>query len=257
MTYAFAPYCGAPPSPLSLWGRWNLDPFLFGGLALFLAAYIVLSGRDGRARAEGDRLCFYIGFGIGTFALVSPLCPLSVSLFSARVGQHLILTTIAAPLMALGLPWLRRVLAGSPLPAAAIFAIALWFWHSPAPYTATFTNDLAYWAMHVTTVAAALGFWAAVIGASSERLAISAAATVATGLQMALLGAVITFAPNPLYAPHALTTWAWGLSPLGDQQLGGALMWAPAGLIFAFAIVAPLARLLRREPASLSLAPAK
>ena len=148
-------------------------------------------------------------------------------------------------------------MARAPLLAAASFAIALWFWHSPAPYTATFTSDLAYWAMHVTTGAAALGFWAAVIGASSERLAVSAVATVATGLQMALLGAVITFAPNTLYAPHALTTWAWGLSPLRDQQLGGALMWAPAGLIFALAIVAPLARLLRRYPAYLSLAPAK
>ena len=40
---------------------------------------------------------------------------------------------------------------------------------------------------------------------------------------------------------HAVAPLAWGLSPLADQQLGGLIMWVPAGLPF-FAFGALLAR---------------
>lgn len=42
-------------------------------------------------------------------------------------------------------------------------------------------------------------------------------------IEMGLLGALITFAPAPLYAPHLGTTHEWGLSPFEDQQLTGML----------------------------------
>lgn len=249
--YPFSPYCGAPPQPSTLLARWNLDPPLLAALTAVLVVYLALGWRDGRRAGlpSGARSSFYAGFAVAAFALVSPLCALSVSLFSARVGQHLVLTTLAAPLIALGLPRLQRTMARAPLLAAAGFAVALWVWHSPTPYTATFTSDLTYWLMHVTTIGAAIAFWSAVIGASRIRLGVSIIAILATSLQMALLGAVITFAPRALYSPHALTAWDWGMSPLQDQQLGGVLMWAPAGLIFALAIVTPLGRILRREAA--------
>jgi putative membrane protein len=52
-------------------------------------------------------------------------------------------------------------------------------------------------------------------------------------MAMGLLGAILTFAPEPLYAAHVVSPLLWGLSPLSDQQLGGLLMWVPAGLPFA------------------------
>ena len=52
-------------------------------------------------------------------------------------------------------------------------------------------------------------------------------------LQMALLGALLTFAPEALYAIHAVAPLDWNFTPLGDQQLGGLIMWVPAGLPFA------------------------
>lgn len=256
--YPFTPYCGWPPLPNTLLGRWNFDPALLAALAAALIVYVVF---DWRSRA---RLCvssaaspfFYAGFAVGALALISPLCALSVSLFSARVGQHLVLTTLAAPLIALGWPRLQRTMARVPLLAAVGFALALWVWHSPRPYAATFSSDLAYWLMHITTIGAAIAFWSAVIGASHARLGVSIVAVLATSLQMALLGAVITFAPRALYTPHLLTASVWGMTPLQDQQLGGVLMWAPAGLIFALAIVTSLGRLLRREAAPYGVAPA-
>jgi putative membrane protein len=55
---------------------------------------------------------------------------------------------------------------------------------------------------------------------------------------MGALGALITFAGEPLYAPHFATTLAWGLTPLEDQQAGGLIMWAPAaGAYLAAALI--------------------
>ena len=242
------PYCGAPPAPDTLMARWNLDPRLLLGLLVVAGAYAWLASRRARERRALPpwRLrLFAAGWALTALALVSPLCALSVSLFCARVGQHIALTLLAAPLVALGLPAARRRPALLEVSAAAAFAVALWAWHSPAPYDATFRSDLTYWAMHLTTWGSAVAFWWAVLRTQPERMGVAVAATVATGLQMALLGAVITFAASPLYAPHLLTTAAWGLTPLEDQELGGALMWVPGGVVVMAAVVAPLAVLLR------------
>jgi putative membrane protein len=52
-----------------------------------------------------------------------------------------------------------------------------------------------------------------------------------------MLGALLTFAREPLYAVHAVAPLEWGLTPLADQQLGGLLMWVPAGLPYAIAAI--------------------
>ena len=58
---------------------------------------------------------------------------------------------------------------------------------------------------------------------------------------MGLLGALLTFAPQALYAAHAVAPLSWGLTPLGDQQLGGLIMWVPAMLPY-LVIIDHLAR---------------
>jgi putative membrane protein len=55
-------------------------------------------------------------------------------------------------------------------------------------------------------------------------------ATFAAFVQMAMLGALLTLAPTQLYAIHAIAPMDWGFTPLTDQQLGGLIMWMPAGL---------------------------
>ena len=186
-----------------------------------------------------------------------------MSLFSARIAQHMMLTTVAAPLIALGRPgvipkivlqWLWpqpvqrsfRSPADRPLLAASVFAAALWAWHAPGPYTATFGSSAVYWLMHLTLFGSAFWLWLALLDGAEEHLAGFALAGFLTSAQMGLLSAIITFAGRPLYAPHLLTAAAWGLSPLQDQALGGVLMWVPAGVIFAGALVAAFFRAMRR-----------
>lgn len=242
-----APYCGEPPSPSGLLHRWNLDPVLIAVLALIAAIYF---GRARSVRESGwRRAAFHVGWVTAVLALISPLCPLSVSLFSARVGQHMLLTTVAAPLIALGRP--ERVApvaakANSPLAAALAFAVLLWVWHAPGPYAATFASDVIYWAMHVSLFGTALWLWIALLNGSGDRPAGQLAAILLTTSQMGLLGALITFAGTPLYWPHAFTAAAWGLSPLEDQQLGGVLMWVPAGVILVICLGIAFAETLRR-----------
>lgn len=242
------PYCGAPPSPATLLARWNLDPILIACLAGLLLAYFAIARRAFHVEGRG-RWCFVAGWAIGSLALISPLCPLSVSLFSARVGQHMILTFVAAPLIALGLPRRGRTPAWDAPAAAGLFAVLLWVWHAPGPYAATFDSDLVYWLMHLSMIGAALWFWSALFASTAERLSGFVAASALTAAQMSLLGAVITFSSVPLYAPHLLTTWAWGLSPLADQQLGGAIMWAAGGVILVGGLVASFSALMQRAGA--------
>lgn len=243
------PYCGAPPDPTSIWQHWNLDPILFFTITAFAFLYMAAAIRSDVSRAA--KAWFLSGWVIGALALMSPLCPLSVSLFSARVGQHMILTLVAAPLVALGRPHTlsRRPAAGwlarSPLMASAVFAVLLWFWHSPSPYAATFESTLIYWSMHISLIGSAIWLWLSLLCCERRPMAVVAAGLFSS-VQMGLLGALITLAPRAIYTPHLLTTAAWGLSPLQDQQLGGAVMWVPGCIVFLIAALWTMARVLHR-----------
>lgn len=70
-------------------------------------------------------------------------------------------------------------------------------------------------------------------------------------VQMGLLGALLTFTPQPLYAWHLVTTEAWGLTPLEDQQLAGLVMWiAGGGFYLAAALRLANGWLLARQTAT-------
>lgn len=159
----------------------------------------------------------------------------------------MILETVAAPLMAFGFAP-SRGRSTTALLAAGAFAVALAFWHAPGPYVATFDSTLVYWTMHLTLFGSALWFWREVLGAPPERTATTLAATLGVSLTMALVGAVVLFSPEPLYAPHIITAATWGLTPLADQQLGALIMWVPAGLIFVVSVMRSMAMVIMHEP---------
>ena len=232
------PYCGLPPLPSELPGAWKLDPIAFGVFIAILISYMLGVQRDRSADAFRARF-FFAGWIVAVLAFLSPLCALSISLFSARIGQHMILILAAAPLLALGRPGraATALLGGKnrsdrarPIAAAAAFALILWFWHAPAPYAWTFRNDVAYWLMHASLLLSACWLWRELFHRAPDLT--HAATAAATMIQMSLLGALLALSPSPLFAPHIATTIPWGLTPLEDQQLGGTLMWVVGGLVF-------------------------
>ena len=70
-----------------------------------------------------------------------------------------------------------------------------------------------------------------------------------TAMHSGLLGALITIAQNILYPDYTSTTRNWGLTPLEDQELGGLIMWIPAGMVYVFAGLALFAGWLRESDA--------
>jgi putative membrane protein len=234
------PYCGAPPAPGGV--AWNFDPVLMAALVAGLALALPRAG---------SRPALLGGWAVLAALLVSPLCNLSVALFSARVAQHVLLLTVAAPLLALGLGTPRRGAGpGALAMAAGAFALLLWAWHLPAPYALTFRSDFGYWAMQGSLVASATLLWRGLLLGAAARPDAVLFTGLATAAQMGALGALLTFAPRPLFLPHALTTLPWGLAPIEDQQLGGLLMWVPGGLAFALVALPALARALRADAAA-------
>ena len=230
----WVPYCGIGSTPADIWSRWNFDPVL---LAL-LAASILWVG----SRREVRRPWLGLGVTLLLISFVSPLCALSSALFSARTIHHLILVAGVAPALALAL---RRPVGGLVI-ATAVQTVVFWVWHAPGAYAAALSNDAVYWLMQLSLLGAAVWFWCAVRAASAPA---AVAALVLTTVQMGLLGTLIAFAGQPLYAPHLLTTGAWGQTPREDQQIAGLTMWAPALGLYLAAALWRVARLIGPDAA--------
>jgi len=223
----WVPYCGEAPGPEMWLSRWNLDPVLGALLLLFaLAVWRLSAGGDVTRRQLLSLRCAWV---LTVVLYVSPLCALSSAFFTVRVFHHIALVLVMAPLLAFGLdPWLRQL----PTPlwtSTAVAAVTFWTWHAPAPYAAALSSDLIYALMQFTLLASATVFWIAVRRSGA---AAAMGAILVTTVSMGLLGALITFAGRPLYAPHFASTLSWGVSPLEDQQLAGITMWAPGSIAY-------------------------
>lgn len=219
------PYCGPPPSPEALWSQWNFDPPIIGGLLIALALLVLPSlNISRRSRTLGGLAVLSLAI-----AFVGPLCALSSALFAARTVHHILLICAAAPLIALALPRPSRQGFAVVMIATLLQAVVLWFWHAPDLYQAALSSDAIYAVMEITLLASATLFWLVVRGASAPTAAFG---LVLTMVQMGMLGALLVFAGAAVYGPHLLTTAAWGMTPLEDQQLAGLTMWAPAAGVY-------------------------
>jgi putative membrane protein len=224
-----APYCGPAPVPGDIWMAWNLDPLLITALAL--AAWLL----------RGQALRAQIGIGVLALAYISPVCALSAGLFSARSLHHLLIVFGAAPLL-VGAVRLPKV----PLSAAfALGVIVFWAWHVPAIYQWALASDASYWLGQAALLGSSVLIWQALLRPGTSPTA-AFFTLVAMVMQMGLLGALISFAPHPLYAPHYLTTLQYGISPLEDQQLAGLIMWVGSLPLSLLAGGTVLSRALRR-----------
>jgi putative membrane protein len=247
---------------------WEFDPGVI--ISLILSAWLYWRGvarlwattHFGCGIRPFEIACFTGGWLALVVALVSPLHAWGRLLFSAHMTQHEILMLLAAPLLVLSRPMLAflkalprhraRTLARianakgcqtmwrfitNSFVAWFLHAVTLWIWHLPALFDATIDNDLVHSLQHLSFLGSALLFWWAVIHgprrATSYGIAVLYLFT--TALHSGLLGALLTYASALWYSVYATTTQSWGLSPLDDQQLGGLIMWVPAGMVYVFA----------------------
>lgn len=231
-TVHWQPYCGEAPDPAHWLAHWNWDPLLLGGVLGVLAVGLATSRATFRSQL-GAALAVLVLFA-------TPLCALGSALFLARSVHHLALGLVVAPLLvaAAGSRKLPRM---SPAAATLLQAAIFWAWHVPSLYEQALSSDLVFWAMQLSIAGSAAVWWAALRRASALE---AAGGLLAQMVQMGVLGALLVFAGRALYSPHWLTTAAWGLTPLEDQQIAGLLMWVVGGGAYLLAAAAMLWRAL-------------
>jgi putative membrane protein len=271
---------GKPHNARDLLFTWGFDPVVIASLVLSGWLYVRGVRRmwreagSGRGIRRWEAAAFATGWFALFVALVSPLHPLGEVLFSAHMTQHELLMLVAAPLIVLGRPvvaflwsvpivwsrrmgqwtkvrWFQRLWKSITMPLAAwlIHAAALWIWHVPLLFQATLRSDLVHTLQHVSFLGSALLFWWALIHGPQGALGYGAAAlyVFTTSVHSGILGALITFAGTVIYPAYRESTVSWGLTPLEDQQLGGLIMWVPAGVVYIIAGLALCAGWLRES----------
>ena len=247
-------HTGRPLAPHEAWSAWSLEPLVVA--ALLLLAGVYWRGRS-RSAARWQARSFTVALAALAVALLSPLDAVSGVLASAHMVQHLLLTLVAAPLLAISAPaaallrggpdalrgpvrvWRRRSggavhLLRNPVVVWLLHVGTLWGWHAAVLYDAALANPLVHVVEHVTFLATGFLFWRVVLGARAVRASpgLGVLLVFAMTMQSALLSLLLTFASTPWYSGYTTTTRAWGIEQLADQHLAGAIMWVPAGFVY-------------------------
>jgi len=264
---------GKPHNWHDLMRAWSFEPLVVISLALSAVLFFIgLRRLRGRSIRTWEALCFALGWLALFVALVSPVHAWGQVLFSAHMTQHEILMLVAAPLLVLGRPliaflwalplewsrslgniakirWLNRLWRTFTIPLVAwmVHAIALWVWHIPLLFEAVLHHESVHTAQHLSFLISALLFWWALIHGPQGAMGYGAAVLYlfTTSIHSGVLGALITLAGSVWYPSYVGLTNSWGLTPLEDQQLGGLIMWIPAGLVYVIAGLALFAGWLR------------
>jgi cytochrome c oxidase assembly factor CtaG len=210
---------------------------------------------------------FTAGWIVLAFALLGPLHHASEEIFTAHMIQHELLMVVAAPLLVLSrpgavmlwafgaparsqianivrLPALRHAWSTISRPAHAwlFHGVVIWVWHLPPLFQATLHSELAHAAQHVSFVASALVFWWSIVHRARRERGTAIVSLFTTTVHTGVLGALMTFARQPWYPDYASSAAAWGLTPMGDQQLAGLVMWVPASFAYLVAALVTMRR---------------
>jgi putative membrane protein len=262
----------APVGPEGVWSAWSGDPLVVAGLVvasvLYRRGYVRRRRRGTGDAAAWRAFAFAGGIAVIAIALLSPLDVMAEALLTAHMVQHLLLIVVAPPLLVMARPvptaiavlppGLRRISVRvraapaigtiaralhRPVVAWVVFTIVLWAWHAPSLYTWAIEHPVVHAFEHASFLLTATLGWSvalrarvrAPLGALGRALFL-----VATAVQGGLLGAILLFAPRALYPVHGAGPATWGLTPLEDQQLAGALMWIPPSAVYLTAAAAIL-----------------
>jgi putative copper resistance protein D len=248
--------------------QWRWDPVTVAGMLAVGSLYALAVSRVRRAGAHWPAAWaawFGAGLAVLAVALVSPVDAYADVSFSVHMGQHLFLTMLAPPLLALGAPITLALRAGSPRTGRAITSVLRsrvvsflgrpvvgWLLFVTVPVVVHFSPlfDLALrsrpWHAleHALWVSAALVYWWPIVGRDPSphpvrypvRLLSMFLAMPATSF----LALAVYVTSVPLYAAYASLPAPWGPSALGDQRNAAVLMWLVGnlGMMVAMLLVA-------------------
>jgi putative membrane protein len=171
---------------------------------------------------------------------------------SAHMGSHIALMNFLAPLIALAVIAFAAPRVSLPdnamvLPATVSQIFLLWVVHAPTVLIAAMSNSVLHVGLQALLFLVALWFWIAIFLQAPRRFWRAIFALLVTGKLFCLLGALLVFAPRPLYAAHGVHTISAVIDVTGveDQQLAGLLMLVACPLSYVVAGIAITARAIR------------
>src|SRR5882672_9471804 len=255
-----------PSISQAILSSWSFDPGIVLGLAVALVLYTrgwVILHRTLPQRFPPWRLLAFTG-GLATLwlAISSPLDAFSGLLLSAHMVQHLLLMSVAPPLILLGAPFLpllrglprkfardglgpfltwpalRQVgtTLTHPLNCWLIMAVTLFVWHVPAAFDLALRSPAWHKFEHACFLGAWLLFWWPVVRPFPSRpqwpLWSVPFYLLAADLLNTALSAILTFSDHVLYPTYLTAPRFFGTTALADQNCAGVIMWVPGSLVF-------------------------
>ena len=245
--------------------------------ALILSMLVYFRGCMRSRKLDFDRVA---GWRAGSFALgllfiwiamASTLAAYDHELLTVHMVQHLLLMTIAPPLILLGAPLKpmlyglpRRLLKmlGRPFRSGLIQQLGqvlthpavcwlgavgtLVMWHIPALFMLGLRSGMWHGIEHASFLVTGLLFWWPVVQSGSSKWpgwSILLYLFLAT-LPCDILSGFLVFCDRVVYPVYFFSSHPFGLSALDDQQCAGALMWTLVTVVYLIAGTIVTARLL-------------
>ena len=227
---------------------------------LYLRAVRVL-GIRGYDVPFWQQVAWHGGICLTGIGLLSPIDGLGEDLLSAHMAQHLLIADLAAPLLLVGLRSpvyafllprpalvalarrrrLRRVFrtVRRPLVAIPVFVVLLYGWHVGVMFEGALENQAVHILQHWSFVFGSVLVWWAPLDPKRRRLhgeLWKIGHLIGARLAGMFLGMAFVIMRSPAYDAYGEAAREHGLSPLGDQQLAGAMMLGLDFLVMVFAL---------------------
>ena len=249
---------------------------------VYARGWFILRQRGARRLANWQRGAFaLLAFGTLALAFLPPIATYESRSFFVHMIQHELLIEVAPTFLWMahpvafwlwGLPhrwrhplttrllaprsrarhWLRTLT--PPRIVVPLYLIVVTLWHMPPIYDAALSWPVLHGFEHFTLLGSAFLYWWLVTAAPPQwhghsRRQLPVVYVILAYLHNEVLGVGLTLIRQPIYSFYEQVTPPWGLSPIADQSLGGAVMWIPGEFIYAITLMALLFRLLEeREP---------
>ena len=214
-----------------------------------------------RSGVKGWRACsFFVGLLLVWAALGSPLSLLDHDLLMAHMAQHLLLMTLAPPLILLGTPlkllprpWQRIVKPMAQLHPAVGWigaSATLIVWHIPSIFMLGLRSEMWHGMEQASFLVTGLLFWWPVVEPSQNATKWPESSLLLylflATLPCDILSGFLVFCDRVVYPVYLSSPQQFGFTALEDQQCAGALMWTCvtiayliAGTFFAVRLLSP------------------
>jgi cytochrome c oxidase assembly factor CtaG len=219
-------------------------------LALLYVRAVRVLGRRGYRVPRGQQAFWWAGFFALAAGFFSPLDTKAQHVVWAHMGQHVVFADISVPLLLIGIrnpvlqfylprpvlePLARRRglrsflhTISSPKYAILIYTLVLYGWHLGPTFTAALENQYVHALQHQSFILASALVWWPLIEPNHRRLPghlWKIPYVLGARLPTMFLGMGFVVAQTAFYSSYYGTgTRPGGLSPIADQQIGGALM---------------------------------